>query len=73
MIKRGPISQEEKDRRNNLGMCRYCGKPGYIAIDHKNPALLATKRQAAGAFTGNSMALVPYKTLPVEEQETSLG
>ena len=73
VIRRGPISQEEKDRRNSLGLCRYCGEPGHIAIDHRNPALLATKRQAAGAFIGNSMALVPYKPLPVEEKETSLG
>ena len=72
-IRQGLISQEEKDRRNNLGFCRYCDKPGYIAIDHKNPALLATNRQAAGAFTDNLMALIPYKPLPVEEKETFLG
>ena len=73
VIKQGPILQEEKDRRNSLSLCHYCGKPGHIAIDHKNPALLANKRQAAGAFTSNSMALVPYKPLSVEEKETSLG
>ena len=73
VIRRGPISQEEKDRRNSLGLCHYCGEPGHIAIDHRNLALLATKRQAAGAFIGNSMALVIYKPLSVEEKETSLG
>ena len=73
MIRQGPILQEEKDRRNNLGLFRYCGKLRHIAIDHRNPALLATKRQATDAFTGNSIALVPYKPLPVEEKETSLG
>ena len=73
MIRQGPILQEEKDKRNNLGLCRYCNKPGHIAIDHRNPALLATKKQAVGAFMGNLMALVPYKPLPVEEKETSLG
>ena len=73
VIRQRPISQEEKDRCNNLGLCRYCDEPGHIAIDHRNPALLATKRQAAGAFTGNSMALVPYKPLPVEEKKMSLG
>ena len=57
---------------NNLGLCCYCGEPGHIAIDHINPALLATKRQAAGAFTDNSMALVPYKPPSIEEKETSL-
>ena len=73
VIRRGPISHEEKDRRNKLGLCRYCGESGHIVIDHRNPALLATRRQVAGAFTGNSMVLVPYKPLPVEEKETSLG
>ena len=73
VIRQGQISQEEKDGRNNLGLCYYCGKLGHIAIDHRNLTLLATKKQAAGAFTGNLMALVPYKSLPVEEKETSLG
>ena len=73
VIKRGPISQEEKDRYNSLGLCRYFGEPGHIAIDHINPTLLATKRQVAGAFTSNSMALISYKPLSVEEKKTSLG
>ena len=73
MIRRGPISQEEKNRRNSLGLCCYCGEPGHIAIDHKNFTLLATKKQAAGAFTGNSIALIPYKPLPIEEKKMSLG
>ena len=73
VIKQGLILQKEKDRYNNLDLCHYCGKPGHIAIDHRNPALLATKRKAAGAFTGNSMALVPYKPLSIEDKETSLG
>ena len=73
MIKRGSISQEEKDRRNSLGLYRYYGEPGHIAINHRNPALLTTKRQVTGALMANSMALVPYKPLPVEEKKTSLG
>ena len=73
VIRRGPILQEEKDKRNKLGLCRYCGEPRYIAIDHRNPTLLATKRQVADAFTGNSIALIPYKPLSVEERETFLG
>ena len=44
VIRQGLILQEEKDRRNNLGLCRYCGEPGDIVIDHRNPALLATKK-----------------------------
>ena len=63
VIRQGPISQEEKDRCNSLGLCRYYGKSGHIAIDHRNSALLATKRQAASAFTDNSMALVLYKPI----------
>ena len=70
--RRGPISQEEKDRRNRLGLCRYCGEAGHIAIDHKNPELLASKRQAAGT-TNHSMALVPYTPPPAEEKESSLS
>ena len=72
VIRRGPILQEEKDRHNSLGLCRYCGEPGHIAIDHRNPTLLDTKKQATGTFTSNSMALIPYKPLHMEEKETSL-
>lgn len=71
--RQGPISQEKKDKRNDLGLCRYCGKLGHIAIDHKNPALLASKRQAAGTFINNSMALVPYNLSVVEGKKTSLS
>lgn len=28
---RGPLSQEEKDRRRRLGLCMYCGKAGHMA------------------------------------------
>ena len=73
VIRQGSILKEEKNRYNSLGLCRYCGKPAHIAIDHKNPTLLTTKKQAAGVFMSNSMALVPYKSLSVEEKETSLG
>ena len=59
IIRRRLILQKEKDRRNSLGLCHYFGKSRHIALDYKNPALLATKKQAAGAFTGNLMALVP--------------
>ena len=73
VIKQRPILQKEKDRCNNLGLYHYYGEPGHIAIDHRNPALLNTKKKAAGAFMGNSMALIPYKPLPMEEKEMSLG
>ena len=73
VIRRGPILQKEKDRRNSLSLCHYRSEPGYITIDHKNPALLATKKQAASTLTGNSMTLVPYKPLFMEEKEISLG
>ena len=73
MIRQGLISQEEKDRCNSLGLCRYYGKSGYLTINHRNPILLAIKKQAAGALMGNLMALVPYKPLPVEEKKTFMG
>ena len=37
VIKRGPILPKEKDRCNNVGLCRYCGEPRHIAINYKNP------------------------------------
>ena len=73
IIKQRPILQEEKDRRNSLSLYYYCGESGHIAIDHRNSTLLATKKQAASALTGNSIALILYKPLFVEEKETSLG
>ena len=72
VIRRGLILQEEKDKYNSLGLYYYYDEPGHIAIDHKNPALLAIKRQVAGTLTNNSMALVPYKPLSVKEKMTSL-
>ena len=73
VIRQRPISQKKKDRYISLGLCHYCGESGYIAIDHRNPALLATKKEAADALTGDSVVLVSYKPLPVEEKKTSLG
>ena len=73
VIRQELISKEEKDRCNNFGLCHYCGEPGRIAINYKNPILLSTKRKTASALTGNLIALIPYKPLPVEEKETSLG
>ena len=72
MIRQKPILQE-KNRCNSLGLYHYCDKPRYIAIDHRNSALLNTKRQVASALMGNSMPLVLHKPLSVEEKETSLS
>lgn len=73
MIKQELILQEKKDERNDLGLCHYCKEPGHIAIDYKNSALLATKKQTASALKNNSMALIPYKAVPLEEKEMFLG
>ena len=73
VIRQRPILQEERDRSNSLGLYRYCGELGHIAIDYRNPALLVTKKQVADVLTGNSMALIPYKSLFVEEKNTFLG
>ena len=62
-VRRGPLTTEEKERRNKLGLCRYCGQPGHIAIDHKDPNTLLAKRRAAGihkmtmALSSNTIAL----------------
>lgn len=42
--RQGPISRKEKNRRNCLGLCRYCDKPGHITIDHKDLLLFVSKR-----------------------------
>ncbi|OMJ15695.1 Retrotransposon-derived protein PEG10, partial [Smittium culicis] len=31
--RRGPLSEQEKDRRRINGLCLYCGKPGHIVAD----------------------------------------
>ncbi|KIO16516.1 hypothetical protein M407DRAFT_50343, partial [Tulasnella calospora MUT 4182] len=31
--RRGPLSQEEKDRRRREGLCHYCGEKGHMAKD----------------------------------------
>ena len=47
-VRRGPLTTEEKEQRNKLGLCRYCGQPGHIAMDHKDLNILLAKRRAAG-------------------------
>lgn len=42
---RGPLTEQEKQRRTEAGLCRYCGTAGHIAINC--PAAL--KRRAATA------------------------
>lgn len=36
---RGPLSDTEKQRRRDNGLCLYCGEPGHIAADHRNGTL----------------------------------
>lgn len=73
MIKQGLILQKEKDRCNNLGLCHYFGKSGYIDIDYKIFILLIIKKKAASIFMGNFIALVFYKPLFIEEKKTFLS
>ena len=47
-VRQDPLTTEEKERWNKLGLCRYCGQPGHIAIDHKDLNTLQAKRCAAG-------------------------
>lgn len=70
-IYKEPISQEEKKCHNRLGLCYYWSEPGHIAIYHKNPATLATKKQATG-ITNHLMALVLYVSL-IEEKKLFLS
>jgi hypothetical protein len=30
---RGPLSDEEKNRRRSLGLCLFCGEPGHIVME----------------------------------------
>lgn len=73
VISYGPILQKEKDRCNNVSLCHYCRELRHIAIDNRNSALLASKKQAASALMGNLIALIPYTTLFIKEKETSLS
>ena len=47
LVRQGPLSAEEKERRNKLGLCRYCGQPGHIAMDYRDANTLLAKRRAA--------------------------
>ena len=49
-VKQNPLTTKEKKSKNKLGLCRYCGHPGHIAIDYKNPNTLLAKRCAAGIY-----------------------
>ena len=35
-VRRGPLITKKKERRNKLGLCRYCGQPDHIARDHND-------------------------------------
>ena len=73
MIRQRLILQKEKNRRNKINLYYYYNKLEFIAIDHRNPTLLATQRQVAGVFIGNLITLVLYKPLFVKEKNVSLG
>ena len=71
-VRRGPRTIEEKERHNKLGLCRYCGQPGHIAIDHKDPNTLLAKRRAAGIHE-MTMALSSNNTPSLSENTQSLS
>ena len=74
-VRRGPLSAEEKKRRNKLGLCQYCGQPGHIAMDHRDPNTLQAKHRAAGihemtmALSSNTVA--PSNTMAKSENTPS--
>lgn len=44
---RGPLTQDEKDRRRRLNLCMYCGGAGHNADTCSNKSAKAKKRDAA--------------------------
>ena len=48
---KGPLSQEEKDRRRRLGLCLYCGEPGHMSMACEKRAAAARYRAAAATQT----------------------
>lgn len=45
-LKRGPLTQEEKDRRKRLGLCHYCGQGKHMVDNCPN---MSAKAKAARA------------------------
>ena len=62
-VKRGPLTAGEKERKNKLSLCRYCGQPDHIAEDYNDSNILLAKRRAAGAAGIHEMTMVLSKTL----------
>ena len=67
-VRRGPLTTEEKERWNKLGLCRYCGQPGHIARDHNDSNTLLAKRCAAGIY---EMTMTPSNTIALSENTPS--
>ena len=59
--RRGPLPAEERARRDRMGLCRYCGEPGHIAINCPN------KPQSRLA-TINNMEPAPPGTVALESE-----
>ncbi|MCJ1469482.1 hypothetical protein MMC07_008115 [Pseudocyphellaria aurata] len=68
--RRGLFSTEEKEQRNRLNQCRYCGQAGHIARDHGNPNVLQAKRRAAGIHKLSISSELPA-SLPSEKATSS--
>lgn len=62
---RGPLSDEEKDRRRQLNLCYYCGKKGHRVINcmaktfHQNNSNKSNDvlNENVGKESGNGTAL----------------
>lgn len=46
---RGPLTDEEKDRRRKLNLCFYCGEPEHTRMDCKKLAASTRYRNVAGS------------------------
>ena len=68
-VRRGPLSQEEKDRRTREGLCKYCGEPGHFARDHSNGTLAA--KQKTYNVKMASLQTTSYRPEQTENEESS--
>ena len=73
--KRRPLSAEKKEQKNKLGLCRYCGQPSHIAMDHRDPNTLQAKHRAAGihemTMALSSNIIAPSSTIAKSENTPS--
>ena len=68
--RQGPLLEQEKKRRNKLGLCKYCGQAGHIARDHSDLTTLLAKHRAAGI---NELTIYSAPPTPASSSENALS